>query len=496
MRRPIQIRISMPRDGSTVGRAYLIQSIIEEILAGRLQPRTQMPSTRMMAEHFQINRKTVVASYEELVAQGWLESHSKRGTFVSSHLPVSVGLSPAARSTRQPKASHTSSALKLYGAPLVWPKQQLDGTINFDDGVPDTRLIPYGALSRAFRHSLIATTRHQLLGYGDPRGAEALRLALSEMLNAERGLATGPDGICIARGSQMGIFLLARVLVRQGDGVAFERISYGPARKAFEACGARLHHVDQDEQGLIPDSLEKLCRKHSIKAIYVTPHHQFPTTVMMPAQRRLRLLELAEQFGFAIVEDDYDHEFHFDRQPMLPMAAFDRYHKVIYVGSLSKVLAPGLRIGYVVASPDIINRCANEIMLLDRQGSMVTELAVAELISTGELRRLIWRAMRVYVNRRQAMADALATQLSEWTDFTLPVGGLAFWLRLMSPIDPDVLASHALACGVRVLSSSQFGHGSNLSKGFRLGFGSIDEATIYKGIQRFRKAFITVAKAN
>src|SRR3989339_170387 len=149
MRRPIQIRISMPRDGSIVGRAYLIQSIIEEILAGRLQPRTQMPSTRMMAEHFQINRKTVVASYEELVAQGWLESHSKRGTFVSSHLPVSVGLSPAAKSTRQPKASHTSSALKLYGAPLMWPKQQVDGTINFDDGVPDARLIPYGALSRA-----------------------------------------------------------------------------------------------------------------------------------------------------------------------------------------------------------------------------------------------------------------------------------------------------------------------------------------------------------
>ncbi|MEQ1661930.1 MAG: PLP-dependent aminotransferase family protein [Thiobacillus sp.] len=495
MRRPIQIRISMPPDGSTVGRAYLIQSIIEEILAGRLQPRTQMPSTRMMAEHFQINRKTVVASYEELVAQGWLESHSKRGTFVSSHLPVSIGLPPTATDTRQP-ASRTSSALKLYGAPFMWPKQQEEGTINFDDGVPDTRLIPYEALSRAFRHSLIATTRHQLLGYGDPRGAEALRLALSEMLNAERGLATGPDGICIARGSQMGIFLVARVLVRQGDGVAFERLSYGPARKAFEACGAKLHHVDQDEQGLIPDSLEKLCRKHSIKAIYVTPHHQFPTTVMMPAQRRLRLLELAEQFGFAIVEDDYDHEFHFDRQPMLPIAAFDRYHKVIYVGSLSKVLAPGLRIGYVVASPDIINRCANEIMLLDRQGSMVTELAVAELISTGELRRLIWRAMRVYINRRQAMADALATQLSEWTNFTLPVGGLAFWLRLISPIDPDVLASHALACGVRVLSSSQFGHGSNLSKGFRLGFGSNDEATIYKGVQRFRKAFITVAKAN
>jgi GntR family transcriptional regulator/MocR family aminotransferase len=217
---------------------------------------------------------------------------------------------------------------------------------------------------------------------------------------------------------------------------------------------------------------------------------------MMPAQRRLRLIELAEQFGFAIIEDDYDHEFHFDRQPMLPMTAFDRNHKVIYVGSLSKVLAPGLRIGYVVASPDIINRCANEVILLDRQGSMVTELAVAELISTGELNRLIWRVMRVYSQRRQAMADALATHLSEWVDFTLPVGGLAFWLRLKEELDPDELASQAMTCGVRVLPSSQFGSGSNLKKGFRLGFGSIDEDTINKGIRRFREACIRVSKVS
>lgn len=489
MHRSLKINLPMPEDGTLAGRGYLMQVIVQEILAGRLQPRSPMPATRQLAAYYGVNRKTVVGCYEELIAQGWLETQARKGSFVAARLPVSE---PAVVAGVTPSGSAPALApdpgFALYGTPLAFPEAPAPGVIRFDDGVPDTRLIPYGPLSRAFRHALIATTRQQLLGYGDPRGAEALRTALVQMLNTERGLGIDADSLCIARGSQMGIFLVARVLVRPGDAVAFERLSYGPARRAFEACGARIVPVEQDAQGLLPASLEQACRQTSIRAVYVTPHHQFPTTVMMPARRRLELLALAEQYGFMVVEDDYDHEFHYDRRPMLPMASFAHHGRVIYVGSLSKVLAPGLRVGYVAARPDIIQRCASEIMLLDRQGSTVTELAVAELIESGELRRIIWRALRVYAQRRQIMAEALAEQLAPWGDFTLPAGGLAFWWRLKPGLDAALLAHAASTRGLQLLPPSAFGLDTTPPQGFRLGFGSLDEAMLREGVRRLRGA--------
>lgn len=380
--------------------------------------------------------------------------------------------------------------MRLYGEPLHWDEDGRRGKnhIDFNDGVPDTRLIPYDVLSRAFRHALVTTARTNQLGYGDPRGSLLLRQALTRMLNMERGLDTSPEGLCLVRGSQMGIFLAARILVRPGDCVAFEMLSYGPAREAFLACGASVFVVEQDEHGLVPQSLERLCREHRIRAVYVTPHHQFPTTVMMPVERRLRLLMLAEQFGFVIVEDDYDHEFHFDHRPMLPLASGDRDGKVIYIGSLSKVLAPGLRVGYLAASPDIVNRCAAEILLIDRQGNAVTELAVAELMDSGELKRHIRRALRIYEQRRKSAAAAIRAELSSWLDFDLPTGGLAFWLRLADGIDPDALAEEALNHRVRILPGTQFSIGKTVASGVRLGFASLDEATFNTGLRRLKVA--------
>ena len=214
------------------------------------------------------------------------------------------------------------------------------------------------------------------LGYGDPRGSAELRAAISNMLNIDRGLTTTPDNICLTRGSQMAIYLAARILAGPGDTVVMEELSYPPAREAFRFAGAEVVPVPLDAQGMRVDELEKICRKKRVRAVYVTPHHQFPTTVLMKPDRRMRLLALAAQFGFAIVEDDYDHEFHFAHQPMLPLASADMSGKVVYIGSLSKILSPSLRLGYLVGPKSFIDRAASEIMMIDRQGDPATEGAV------------------------------------------------------------------------------------------------------------------------
>jgi len=461
----------------------IAQQIVDEIQRGRLAPSTAMPGTRDLAEKIKVNRKTVVLAYDELIAQGWLATESRRGTFVSANLPrftAQVRPNKLTTKAQPPNATPTASS---YHTPSP-------NSIEFNDGIPDTRLIPFEILSRAFRHVLLATAKNSRLGYGDPKGVHDLRLAIATMLNMERGLNVDVDHICIARGSQMGIFLAARVLTKPNDYVVVENLSYPPAREAFRSCGAKILTVGLDDHGININALEKLCQKHAIRAIYVTPHHQFPTTVMMTAERRLKLLMLAEQYDFTIIEDDYDHEFHFSHHPVFPLASTDHHGRVIYVGSLSKVLAPGLRVGYLVASKQFIQQCANEVMLIDRQGNSITEQAVAELMASGEIKRHIRRTFKIYNERRNILMALIRHELSEYVNFDEPNGGLAIWLRLNDGIDIERLVKNALHEQVRILPASLFSESALNINAIRLGFGSLNLEELNEGVQRLKRAFM------
>lgn len=480
MLRPWDLTLTVDRAAATSLFLQITDGIADAIRRGRLKPGMALPGSRDLAAHLGVNRKTVVLAYEELAAQGWLAAEGKRGTFVSPNLPDILESPPPHPPAHRPEPAPVPAGTggTVHGAP---------GTIAFRDGVPDARLIPFDILSRAFRHALVASARANRLSYDDPRGTPALRHALSAMLTAERGLTVGPDEICAVRGSQMGIFLAARVLVRPGDPVVVERLSYPPARQALLSCGATILDVGQDEHGLKVDELEALCRRHPVRLVYTTPHHQYPTTVMLSAERRMRLSMLAGIHGFHIVEDDYDHEFHFSRRPMLPLASADPQRRVIYVGSLSKILAPGLRVGYVAAGAEFIARCAAEVMLIDRQGNAVTELAVAELMQNGALKRHIRRCLTVYRERRDRLADRLAQDFGDRVRFSIPEGGLAFWLEFPG-LDMDTLCRCAVAERVKVLPARLFSATPAAPPAVRLGFGDLDERELDTGLDRLRRA--------
>lgn len=466
----------------------IAQQIIDEIQRGRLAPSTAMPGTRELADTLKVNRKTIVFAYDELIAQGWLTSENRRGTFVSAKLPHFSLRSESNIDFKQRFNESAEPLLAKYASTIE--TTDAEHLIDFNDGIPDTRLIPFETISKAFRHALIEPMRSNKLGYGDPKGMLSLRHALVEMLNMERGLNVDIDNICIARGSQMGIFLAARVLSKANKYVVVENLSYPPAREAFRSCGANILTVGLDHHGINVTELEALCKKFPISAIYVTPHHQFPTTVMMTAERRLKLLMLAEQYDFMIVEDDYDHEFHFHHHPVFPLASTAHSGRVIYVGSLSKVLAPGLRVGYLVASKEIINQCASEVMLIDRQGNSVTELAVARLMQSGEIKRHIRRTLKIYNERRNILIGLLKNELEGFVNFDSPNGGLAIWLRLNEGVEINKLVHNASLEKLKILPASLFSESEVNNNGIRLGFGSLNSNELTAGVHRLKRACI------
>jgi GntR family transcriptional regulator/MocR family aminotransferase len=307
------------------------------------------------------------------------------------------------------------------------------------------------------------------------------------MLRADRGLDVGPENVCITRGSQQAIFLAGRLL--GGEAVAMEALSYPPAREVFRDSGARILPVPMDENGLDVEALERMCAAEPVAAIYVTPHHQFPTTIVLPQSRRVALLALAETYGFAIVEDDYDHEFHYAHRPMLPLASAHGFGRLIYIGSLSKLLAPSLRIGYLVADPETVRRAGAEICLIDRQGDPVTEAAAAALMTSGAVKSHARRVLKIYEERRNFLAAALVAALGDEISFSIPQGGLALWVRFDAAIDVAELAAVARRkFGLVLMPGGAFATNGAVTNGVRLGFGSLDEPELAEAVRRLQQA--------
>ena len=483
MLRPWKVMLSERISAAREMPLYLqiVHALIHEIQRGRLSPGTYLPSSRELARTLDVNRKTIVLAYDDLTAQGWLESKGTRGTMVAANLPEQP-LEPQGAS--EPTGAAEFPFAMTDSAPFVLSGSQW---LTLDEGTPDCRLFPSDLLARAYRDAIGRARRGNRLRYGDPRGSVVLRERIAEMLNAQRGLVAGVDNICITRGSQMGVALAARVLLGPGDTVLMESLSYAPAGIAFRSMGATVVGVPLDREGIDVAAVERMCRLHRVRAIFLTPHHQFPTTVALRPERRLRLLELARQFAFAIIEDDYDHEYHFQSQPLLPLASYAP-SRIIYIGSLSKLTLPSLRIGYIVAPTRVIDSIAHQVMSLDRQGNTLTEEAVAELIEAGELRRHARKMYLIYRARRDSFAGALERHLGALVDFDVPDGGLAFWLRFADPAVLDRIDRNAAAVELRFAPSTSYATPPSTERGLRLGFASLDEHEADDALRRLRAA--------
>lgn len=457
------------------------RAVMSAIRSGQLPPGATLPGSRPMARELGVHRNTIVTALEELREQGWLETSRASHTRVTRTLPIEADVAPAsgrASGTRFRLPSFHNTARSFEAVPR--------DVLDFTGGLPDARLFPAQLLARAYRRSLKLSSG-RALAFGHPAGSLKLRERLAEQLAERRGVSVGVDELLITRGSQLALHLLSLALLRPGDVVAVESPGYPSAREALSLLGARLLPIPVDGEGLDVDALERALRKTRLRAMYVTPHCHDPTTVTLTARRRLRLLELARRHRFAVLEADYDHEFQFEGAPVFPMASADPAGSVVLVGTLSKAVAPGLRMGFVAAPKPLIETLLAIRGQVDRQGDLGLENAVAELMEDGEVLRHALRARRVFHARRDALVHVLRRELGDTLEFDVPRGGLALWARVHG-VDVEGWAKRARARGVRFFTGRQYMPSGRAVPFVRLGFAHLDEGEAVEAVQRLKAA--------
>ncbi len=450
------------------------------ILTGRFRRAERVPSTRELCTALSVSRSTVTQAYDQLIAEGYLESSKGSGTFVCRELPDDLSL-PSHK--HAPRAEEVPAIrLSRYGAGLnedfFYPPAP-PGMIRFTQWRPDLELFPIAIWRKLVMRRLRSATP-ELFDYSDESaGYEPLRKEIAAYVSRSRAVRCTPGQVIIVNGSAQGIDLCVRLLLEPGDEAAIENPGYHGAHRIFAGYGARLRPGRIDENGIVIRDLGGKAR-----VVYVTPSHQFPTGVAMSLTRRLELIEWSRLHNAVIMEDDYDSEYRFSGPPLPSLQGLATGVAVIYIGTFSKVMFPSLRIGYVIAPEGLVERLRRAKWLADRHTHVPDQAALADFIAEGHLERHIRRMRRIYGARR----DALVESLDRYFGDRVKIRGDAAGMHLLVNFQDEGIAGKAAAVKVQIVNSGGCYLGEPPRGEFILGFSAIGERSIREGIRRLAGA--------
>ncbi|NIE64807.1 PLP-dependent aminotransferase family protein [Burkholderia sp. Ax-1719] len=459
----------------------LLSLMQQAILTGRLAPGTKLPSSRTLAGDLGIARNTVLHVYDQLSAEGYVLSTTGSGTYVADTRPDTTAVGP--RATRAPEdadapvapASCPRGDLSVRGQRLideagVSAKQW--GA--FMPGVPDVAEFPARTWSR-LQSRLWKSASHDLLTYAPGGGYRPLRRALSDYLRVARSVRCSPDQIIITTGIHQSIDLAVRLLADHGDRAWVEEPCYWGARSVLQASGIKLAPIPVDAEGLNPRESDL---RHPPRMALVTPSHQYPLGMVMSLARRRTLLEYARQHKVWIIEDDYDSEFRYGSRPLASLQGLDESDRVIYVGSLGKLLFPGLRIGYMVVPERLAATFRTAVAELYREGQLMQQAVLAEFIMDGYLTSHVRRMRTLYGERRQLLIDAVTRHFGDALPVMGDEAGLHFVLGLPESCDDRVVAAAAYDAGVIVRPLASYYLGKQQRKGLLTGYACVPHENI------------------
>jgi GntR family transcriptional regulator/MocR family aminotransferase len=483
--------IPLARASGTPLFRQLYQQMKDAILAGDIAPSARLPATRELGRLLTVSRQTVLAAYEQLMAEGYLVGAVGKGTFVSASLPAAASKSKAAGDDAAvPPLVRPLSARGEAMAAAMARVRHHDGPLRtFRISMPGLDLFPFEVWRKLeARH----WRRRQVpLGYGGAAGHAPLRELLCAYLQASRGVRCAPEQIVITTGSQQALYLLAQLLLAPGEGVWLESPGYQGALAPFAVAGAKICPVPVDAEGM--EVAYAAARYPDARMAFATPSHQLPLGVTMSLARRLELLRWAQAQRAWIVEDDYDSEYRYTGPPLASLQSLDRTGCVIYVGTLSKVLFPALRLGYIVAPPSLAEPLARAKAVVDRHSPIVPQAVLADFIQEGHFARHIRRTRDAYGERRIAMLEAIQARMAGVLACGPSDAGLDLCVGVTNGLSELDAAAHAREGGVDVRPLAYYtnpaaGPDCAVPPGLLLGFSAFTAEEIRAGIARLEKA--------
>lgn len=479
MDHPFEFPLALPQRGSRQRMAALHGQLRAAILDGRLKPGLRLPATRALAEALEVSRNTVVAAYDLLLAEGYIEARRGAGNFVAD-LAARRGERHARRN-----ASSSDNRLAPYWRSLAAvPAPMQMGAVAYDFrlGTPDSRSFPYDIWRRLSSRALRQLSKTAQL-YDHASGRLALREAIAQHISFARAVSCEPEDVIVTSGAQQAFDLLARVLVTPGRTVvAVEDPGYPSVRAVFLAAGARVVGVPVDEEGVIVEQLPR-----DANVIYVTPSHQFPLGVVMSPRRRVALLAFARARNALVIEDDYDSEFRYSGRPLDALQTLDRDDSVCYVGTFSKCMLPTLRLGYAVVPPWLHDAFVHAKHQADLHGDVLTQNTLATFIAEGHLVRHVRHMRKLYAERRDALLQALQRHGKERLRAWPSDAGLHVAANLDTNTDTRTLLMRAMQNGIRLESLNAYAVENASVNGLAFGLGAIEAANIDDAVRKLIK---------
>lgn len=477
----MQLPILLDRGSRVPLQRQMYDAIRQMVLTGGLRPGDRLPASRELAEMLAVSRVTVTLTYDQLTAEGYLHARRGSGTFVSSQIPDALGETrhrSLPRSVPQARVRLSKYADRLLEEPSRG--QVPAGAIDLSCFAPDYERFPMAEWRRTLGRRLRRSGKLLFQYAGDAYGYEPLRQAIAAYVAKSRAIRCTSAQVLIVSGSQQALDLCARVLINQGDPVDIENPGYPGTHGVFRAHGARVHTVPVDRDGIVVRQL-----KAGTRAIYVTPSHQFPTGASMSLARRMQLIDWARQHSSIVIEDDYDSEYRYHRAPLPALYGLASDVPVVYIGTFSKVMYPGIRLGYVITSATLAHRFAAAKWMMDRHTSLLEQMALADFIEEGHFERHVRRMRRLYQQRRMAVVSALDHHFGETAEILGDHAGMHILVRFMDgEREPDPARD-----GVRLTSAAKYYFSNAPANEYVMGFTAISEHALREGVSRLRRAW-------
>ena len=457
--------IGDPAHGALALHARIQRAIRQLILDGALDVGRPLPASRALAQSLGVSRDTVEAAYGQLHAEGFIDRRVGSGSFVSERAQVTARRRTRQRATQPPE----SARLSQRGAAIFQSGGVREALTPrpFAPGVPETRSFPLATWERLQRqvlkeHGTLALT------HSHPQGVEALRRAIADYVNLERGARATPERILVLTSSQQALSLCATVLLDAGERIFIEDPAYYGARRAFDAAGLETVPVALDAQGIQIEPIQNAAQ--AAKAIFLTPSHQFPTGRTLALDRRLAIIEWAHKNQAWIIEDDYDSEFHYAGKPTACVQGLDAHERTIYIGTFSKSMFPGLRIGYMVLPPQLVAPMTVARTLQDGHSASIPQLTLARFMEGGHFGAHVRTMRGVYAERRDALASLVRKHLADFVEPLVPNGGMQMPCVFTRNIPEQRTIEAARHAGIELLGLTPLHASSQHRAGFLMGF--------------------------